>query len=184
MLAAPSQGRRLLPTGRREDFAGGDAQVPGVPVAGVSVLTAGEPLDLPDAEMPSPGRLDGGRPGHYRQHRMMRAMYARGDLRRSADPNALALALLTALEGGLLMTQIRRDPAPLRAVLDVVLAQIEGLTPRRSRTSQYPRNRPLTGTGVACGSAPAVLRCGVNQCPLLAPLSPDAATRVPRVSSR
>jgi hypothetical protein len=66
----------------------------------------------------------------------LRAMYARGDLRRSADPDALALALLTALEGGLLMTQIRRDPAPLRIVLDIVLAHIESLTPRRSRTSQ------------------------------------------------
>jgi TetR/AcrR family transcriptional repressor of nem operon len=66
----------------------------------------------------------------------LRAMYARGDLRRGADPDALALALLTALQGGLLMTQIRRDPAPLRTVLDVVLAHIESLTPRRGRTSQ------------------------------------------------
>lgn len=66
----------------------------------------------------------------------LRAMYARGDLRRSADPDALALALLTAYQGGLLMTKIRRDPAPLRAVLDVVLAHIESLTPRRGRTSQ------------------------------------------------
>jgi TetR/AcrR family transcriptional repressor of nem operon len=66
----------------------------------------------------------------------LRAMYARGDLRRSADPDALALALLTAYQGGLLMTQIRRDPAPLRTVLDVVLARIESLTPRRGRTSQ------------------------------------------------
>ena len=65
----------------------------------------------------------------------LRAMYARGDLRRSADPDALALALLTAYQGGLLMTKIRRDPAPLRAVLDVVLAHIESLTPRRGRTS-------------------------------------------------
>src|SRR5215469_3301167 len=64
----------------------------------------------------------------------LRAMYARGDLRRSADPDALALALLTALEGGLLMTQIRRDPAPLRTVLDVLLAHIESLMPRRTRT--------------------------------------------------
>jgi AcrR family transcriptional regulator len=66
----------------------------------------------------------------------LRAMYARGDLRRSADPDALALALLTALQGGILMTQIRRDPAPLRAVLNAVLAHIENLTPRRSRTAQ------------------------------------------------
>ena len=66
----------------------------------------------------------------------LRAMYARGDLRRSADPDALALALLAAVQGGLLMTKIRRDPAPLRTVLDVVLAHIESLTPRRSRTSR------------------------------------------------
>ena len=66
----------------------------------------------------------------------LRAMYARGDLRRSADPDALALALLTALQGGLLMTKIRRDPAPLRTVLDVVLAHIESLTPRRGRASR------------------------------------------------
>lgn len=66
----------------------------------------------------------------------LRAMYARGDLRRSTDPDALALALLTAVQGGLLMTKIRRDPAPLRAVLDVVLAHIESLTPRRGRASR------------------------------------------------
>jgi len=66
----------------------------------------------------------------------LRAMYARGDLRRSADPDALALALLTAVQGGLLMTKIRRDPAPLRTVLDVVLAHIESLTPRRGRASR------------------------------------------------
>lgn len=66
----------------------------------------------------------------------LRAMYARGDLRRSADPDALALALLTALQGGLLMTKIRRDPAPLRTVLGVVLAHIESLTPRRGRASR------------------------------------------------
>src|SRR5215472_5589819 len=53
----------------------------------------------------------------------LRAMYARGDLRRSADPDALALALLTALEGGLLMTQIRRYPAPRRTVRYVLPAQ-------------------------------------------------------------
>jgi TetR/AcrR family transcriptional regulator, transcriptional repressor for nem operon len=66
----------------------------------------------------------------------LRAMYARGDLRRSADPDALALALLTALQGGLLMTKIRRDPAPLKTVLDVVLAYIESLAPRRGRASR------------------------------------------------
>ncbi len=51
-------------------------------------------------------------------------MRARGDLRPDADTDALALALLVALQGGLLLTQTRRDTAPLRAGLDTVLAQI------------------------------------------------------------
>ena len=40
------------------------------------------------------------------------------------DTDTLALALLTALQGGLLLTQTRRDPTPLRAGLDSVLAHI------------------------------------------------------------
>jgi TetR/AcrR family transcriptional regulator, transcriptional repressor for nem operon len=51
-------------------------------------------------------------------------MRARGDLRPETDTDALALALLVALQGGLLLTQTRRDVAPLRVGLDTVLAQI------------------------------------------------------------
>jgi TetR/AcrR family transcriptional repressor of nem operon len=51
-------------------------------------------------------------------------MRARGDLRPDTDTDALALALLVALQGGLLLTQTRRDTAPLRVGLDTVLAQI------------------------------------------------------------
>lgn len=51
-------------------------------------------------------------------------MRARGDLRPDTDTDALALALLVALQGGLLLTQTRRDTAPLRAGLDTVLAHI------------------------------------------------------------
>lgn len=51
-------------------------------------------------------------------------MRARGDLRPDTDTDTLALALLVALQGGLLLTQTRRDTAPLRAGLDTVLAQI------------------------------------------------------------
>ena len=51
-------------------------------------------------------------------------MRARGDLRPDTDTDALALALLVALQGGLLLTQTRRDTASLRAGLDTVLAQI------------------------------------------------------------
>jgi AcrR family transcriptional regulator len=51
-------------------------------------------------------------------------MRARGDLRPDTDTDTLALALLTALQGGLLLTQTRRNTAPLRAGLDAVLAVI------------------------------------------------------------
>ncbi len=46
------------------------------------------------------------------------AMQARGALRADADPAALATATMAALQGGLLLTQVRRDPAQLRIALD------------------------------------------------------------------
>ena len=51
-------------------------------------------------------------------------MRERGDLRPDTDTDALALALLTALQGGLLLTQTRRSTTPLRTGLDAVLAHI------------------------------------------------------------
>jgi TetR/AcrR family transcriptional regulator, transcriptional repressor for nem operon len=55
------------------------------------------------------------------------AMHARGDLPAAADPDDIALALLAALQGGLLLTQIQRDTKPLEVALDAVLARIESL---------------------------------------------------------
>ncbi|MGH3266131.1 MAG: TetR/AcrR family transcriptional regulator [Trebonia sp.] len=52
-------------------------------------------------------------------------MRERGELRTDADPAALALATLAALQGGLLLTQVRRSTAPLEAALDQMLARIE-----------------------------------------------------------
>jgi TetR/AcrR family transcriptional regulator, transcriptional repressor for nem operon len=51
-------------------------------------------------------------------------MRARGELRPDTDTDALALALLTALQGGLLLTQTRRNTTPLRVGLGAVLAHI------------------------------------------------------------
>ncbi len=56
--------------------------------------------------------------------RGLRAMHARGELREGTDPDDLALALLAALQGGILLTQTRRDIAPLRAVLTTVMARV------------------------------------------------------------
>jgi TetR/AcrR family transcriptional regulator, transcriptional repressor for nem operon len=56
----------------------------------------------------------------------LRAMHARGELR--GDPDELALALLAALQGGLLLTQIRREASPLEAALDAIIDHIASLT--------------------------------------------------------
>jgi hypothetical protein len=55
----------------------------------------------------------------------LRTMHRRGDLRPDADPDQLALATLAALQGGLLLTQTRRDTLALEAALDTMLAHIE-----------------------------------------------------------
>jgi TetR/AcrR family transcriptional regulator, transcriptional repressor for nem operon len=52
------------------------------------------------------------------------AMQDRGELTADADPGYLALATLTALQGGLLMTQTRRDTVALKAVLDAMIDRI------------------------------------------------------------
>jgi TetR/AcrR family transcriptional repressor of nem operon len=57
----------------------------------------------------------------------LREMHARGRLAPDADPDTLALALLAALQGGLLLTQIERDTKPLEAALDAMLELIARL---------------------------------------------------------
>ncbi|NDZ79627.1 TetR/AcrR family transcriptional regulator [Streptomyces sp. SID10853] len=51
-------------------------------------------------------------------------MAERGALRPEADPDSLALALLAALQGGLLLGQAQRSSAALEAGLDAVIALI------------------------------------------------------------
>jgi TetR/AcrR family transcriptional regulator, transcriptional repressor for nem operon len=45
-------------------------------------------------------------------------MMARGKLRKDADPAVLATATMASIQGGLLLTQVRRDPRQLRVALD------------------------------------------------------------------
>lgn len=58
----------------------------------------------------------------------LQRMRDRGDLSPDADPAALALATLAALQGGLLLTQVRRSTAPLETALDEMLARIQSQT--------------------------------------------------------
>ncbi|WP_261567145.1 TetR/AcrR family transcriptional regulator [Frankia gtarii] len=76
------------------------------------------------------------------------AMRARGELRGEADPDRLAVTLLAAVQGGLLLAQTRREVAPLRIALDTVLDHI------RSLVSDAVRPYPV-------GSASAVVTSGV-----------------------
>ena len=58
---------------------------------------------------------------------LRRDVHARGDLTPETNPDMLALALLAALQGGLLLTQIQRDTKPLEAALDAMLELVTRL---------------------------------------------------------
>jgi AcrR family transcriptional regulator len=51
-------------------------------------------------------------------------MRSTGKLRRNADPARLATATLAAIQGGLVLTQTRRDPEQLRIALDAAYAYL------------------------------------------------------------
>jgi AcrR family transcriptional regulator len=64
------------------------------------------------------------------------AMRTAGLISRAADPAELAVAMMTALQGGLLLAQTTRDARPLELALDMAIAHVE-------------RYRLDSGTGVA-----------------------------------
>lgn len=63
-------------------------------------------------------------------------MHAVGRLGPQADPRQLALAVLAALEGGLLLAKVQRDAEPLAAALDAMIMLIAGLGPSGSSPSR------------------------------------------------
>ena len=71
----------------------------------------------------------------------LQTMHKRGDLRRSADPDRLATALLAAIQGGLVLSQVHRAVDPLEAALDTTLEHIASLTTRRR--SEPRRSGPI-----------------------------------------
>jgi TetR/AcrR family transcriptional regulator, transcriptional repressor for nem operon len=66
----------------------------------------------------------------------LHAMRDRGDLSRDADPDRLGLAILTTLQGGLLLTQIRRDTVALETGLDAMLDHVASFMPLRDRVDE------------------------------------------------
>jgi hypothetical protein len=66
------------------------------------------------------------------------AMQQRGELRVEADPDHLALFVLAALQGGLLLTQVHEDATPVRVALDGAIAHVASFAagkPRNVRTT-------------------------------------------------
>ncbi|MDR7275488.1 TetR/AcrR family transcriptional regulator [Catenuloplanes atrovinosus] len=61
-------------------------------------------------------------------HNGLRAMRDRGDLRPDADLDELSMTLLTALQGGTLLSQTLRTAAPMRASMNAALAYIRSFT--------------------------------------------------------
>lgn len=54
----------------------------------------------------------------------LRAMHDRGELRAEADLDELALSLLTALQGGVVLSQTMRQARPLEAAMNAALAYV------------------------------------------------------------
>ncbi len=52
----------------------------------------------------------------------LRALHAAGHLRADLDPDDLAVTILAAVQGGLLLAQVQRDTRPLETAVDTVLA--------------------------------------------------------------
>jgi AcrR family transcriptional regulator len=95
--------------------------------------TGGCPLGTLGGELAEtdPAARDQVAAGFYRWEAAIRhgltAMHERGDLAPDADPERLATATLAALQGGLMLTQMTRETAPLEAALDEMLAHIAAL---------------------------------------------------------
>src|SRR5690242_8207826 len=53
-------------------------------------------------------------------------MREQGELRADASPAVLATALLASLEGGMVLSQARKDPASLRIAMEAGLSQVRG----------------------------------------------------------
>jgi TetR/AcrR family transcriptional regulator, transcriptional repressor for nem operon len=70
----------------------------------------------------------------------LRAMRERGELDAASSPDDLALAILSALQGGLLLTQIQRSTRPLETALDAMLSLIH------LRTLRSVPLEPVDGT--------------------------------------
>jgi TetR/AcrR family transcriptional regulator, transcriptional repressor for nem operon len=52
-----------------------------------------------------------------------------GELRADVDASSLAVGILASVQGGLLLSQTRRNSAPVRTAVDMVIAYMKTLRP-------------------------------------------------------
>ena len=81
-----------------------------------------------------------------------RRMQDDGILTAKADPDALAIGLMAALQGGYLLAQADHDVAPMATALDMALDHIESLTSRPTKTAK-PR-KTVTSSRRASAAQP------------------------------
>ncbi|MGD1255931.1 TetR/AcrR family transcriptional regulator [Mycobacterium seoulense] len=60
-------------------------------------------------------------------HDSLAAIAARGELAGGTDIERVALAMLAGIQGGLLLSQVRRDTAPLEAAVDTMIEHLRRL---------------------------------------------------------
>jgi AcrR family transcriptional regulator len=72
----------------------------------------------------------------------LEVMRERGDLQPDADPERLSLALLAALQGGLLLARTMDDPLPLHAALDGAVAYVHTWATDPEQRRARPGLRP------------------------------------------
>jgi TetR/AcrR family transcriptional regulator, transcriptional repressor for nem operon len=63
-------------------------------------------------------------------------MRDKGELAAQADPAELALTMISALQGGLLMAQATRSARPLELALNMAFQHMAGYRPRPQRARQ------------------------------------------------
>lgn len=100
--------------------------------------------ELADSDGPTREDLEAGyRRWHHAIRDGLATMQDRGDIVAAADVDALATALLTALQGGLLMSKASRDGAALQTALTTTIDHIASFAAREGR---YPISSSATAS--------------------------------------
>lgn len=96
------------------------------------------------------------------------AMRASGELQSDADARGLAVGLLAALQGGLLIARVFEQTAPLEAALDAAIARIESFAPQRqaAESSRQPLAPAVRRTPASPARASGAVPAGAPRTPM------------------